>query len=160
MSTDIKERIAIMGSLFVIGGLVRSYVVATDTTLLRSNGHMWHKSSMKEGIIPRSGIDTDARWGRSRTRGWLFGYKLHMICSTEPSSTIVPLSADVTTANVSDKPVYPDVVAYLSPKILWKIHLMIADPGYDGKKLYDLSLKRDFNWYTLLKDTKGPKKKG
>jgi hypothetical protein len=42
---------------------------------------------------------------------WLFGYKLHMISSTDPSSTIVPLSADVTKANISDKPVYPDVVA-------------------------------------------------
>jgi len=158
MSTDIKERIAIMGSLFVIGGLVRPYVVvATDTTLLRSNGHMWHKSSMKEGIIPRSGIDTDARWGHSRTRGWLFGYKLHMISSTDHSSTVVPLSADVTTANVSDKPVYPDVVAYLSPKVLWKIHFMIADPGYDGKKLYDLSLKKRFQLVCPVKRYKRTK---
>lgn len=76
MSTDIKERIATIGSLFVIGGLVRPYVVATDTALLRSNGHVWHKSSMKEGVVPRSGIDTDTRWGRSRIKGWLFGYKL------------------------------------------------------------------------------------
>ena len=28
---------------------------------------------MKEGVVPRSGIDTDARWGRSRTKGWI-GY--------------------------------------------------------------------------------------
>lgn len=60
MSTDIKERIATIGSLFVIGELVRPYVSAKDTALLKSNGHVWHKSSMKEGIVPRSGIDTDA----------------------------------------------------------------------------------------------------
>ena len=60
-----------------------------------------------------------------------------MISSTDPSSTIVPLSADVTKANISGKPVYPDVVAYLSPEILRKVHFMIADPSYDGKKLYD-----------------------
>jgi len=41
--------------------------------------------------------------GYSHTKGWIFGYKLHLISSTE--SIIVPLSADVTTANVSDKPV-------------------------------------------------------
>ncbi|HET6589514.1 MAG TPA: transposase [Candidatus Nitrosocosmicus sp.] len=144
MSTDIRERIATIGNIFVIEGLVRPYVVATDTALLKSNGHVWHKSSMKEGVAPRSGIDTDARWGRSRTKGWLFGYKLHMVSSTDPSSTLVPLSADVTTANISDKPVYPDVVAYLSPEILRKIHFMIADPGYDGKKLYDLSMAKGF----------------
>ena len=67
-----------------------------------------------------------------------------MISSTDPSSTIVPLLADVTTANISDKPLYPDVVAHLSPEILWKIHFMIADPGYDGKKLYDLSMVKGF----------------
>lgn len=144
MSTDIRERIATIGNLFVIGGLVRPYVVATDTALLKSNGHVWHKSSMKEGVVSRSGIDTDARWGRSRTKGWLFGYKLHMVSSTEPSSTVVPLSADVTTANISDKPVYSDVVSDLSPEILRKVHYVVADPGYDGKKLYDLSLKKGF----------------
>ena len=80
-----------------------------------------------------------------------------MISSTDPASTVVPLSADVTTANVSDKPVYPDVVAYLSPKILWKIHFMIADPGYDGKKLYDLSLKKGFQLVCPVKRYKRTK---
>jgi hypothetical protein len=84
---------------------------------------------MHEGIIPRSGIDTDAKWGRSHTKGGLFGYKLHMICSTYPSSTIIPLLADVvTTANVCDKPIYTDKVSGLPPKALKKIHFMIADP--------------------------------
>jgi hypothetical protein len=32
--------------------------------------------------VPRSGIDTDARWGFSHTKGWIFGYKLHLISST------------------------------------------------------------------------------
>jgi len=156
MSTDIRERIATIGNLFVIEELVRPYVVATDTALLKSNGHVWHKSSMKEGVVPRSGIDTDARWGRSRTKGWIFGYKLHMICSTDPPA-IVPLSADVTTANISDKPVYPDVVAYLSPEILRKIHFMIADPGYDGKKLYDLSMAKGFQLVCPVKRYKRTK---
>ena len=80
-----------MGNLFVSEHLAKPYVVAMDSALLKSNGHVWHASSMKEGIIPRSGIDTDAKWGRSHTKGWIFGYKLHMICSTDPSSTIIPL---------------------------------------------------------------------
>jgi hypothetical protein len=28
---------------------------------------------MKKGIDPCSGIDTDARWGYSHTKGWIFG---------------------------------------------------------------------------------------
>ncbi len=34
--------------------------------------------SMEKGEVPRSGIDTDARWGYSYTKGWMFGYKLHL----------------------------------------------------------------------------------
>ena len=144
ISTDIKERIAKMGNLFVFEGLVKPYILATDSALLKSKGKVWHKSLMKKGIVPCSGIDTVAKWGYSRTKGWVFGYKLHMICSTDLSSTIIPLSADVTTANVSDKPVYPDLISYLSPEILRKIHYMVADPGFSGKKLYDSSLKKGF----------------
>jgi len=143
ISKDIKERIALMGNLFVVEGLVRSHVVATDTALLKSKGNVWHRSSIKEGIVPCSGIDTDARWGYSHTKKWIFGYKLHIICSTDVP-TIVPLSAYVTTANVSDKPIYSDVVSCLSPKTLKKIHYMVADPGFSSKKLYDLSMKRGF----------------
>ncbi|MDF0682270.1 MAG: transposase [Candidatus Nitrosocosmicus sp.] len=152
--TDIKERISTMGNLFVSEGVIKPYILATDSTLIKSNGKVWHKSSMKEGILPCSGIDTDARWGRSRTKGWIFGYKLHLICNTDPSPTIIPLSADVTTANVSDKPIYPDVVSCLSSEILKKIHYMVADPGYDGKKLYDMSIKRGFQLVCPVKGYK------
>jgi transposase len=144
ISKDIKKRIAMMGNLFVVEGLVRAYILATDTALLKSKGKVWHKSSMKEGIVPCSGIDRDARWGRSRTKGWLFGYKLHMICSTDPTSRVVPLSADVTTANISDKPAYPELVSSLLPETLKKIHYVVADPGFDGQKLYDLSMTKGF----------------
>ena len=142
--TDIKEKISTMGNLFVIEGLVKPYVVATDTALLRSKGKVLHRSSIKKGIVPRSGIDIDARWGRSRTKGWVFGYKLHMICNTDPLSSVVPLSADVTTANVSDKPAYPDTVSSLLPETLERMHYMVADPGFDSQKLYNFSLRNQF----------------
>jgi hypothetical protein len=48
--------------------MIDPYIVAIDSTLLKAKGHIWHKSSMKKGVIPRSGIDTaDARWGFSHT---------------------------------------------------------------------------------------------
>ena len=52
-----------MAVLFVKEKFVDPYIVAIDSTLLRAKGHLWHKSSMIKGIIPRSGIDIDARWG-------------------------------------------------------------------------------------------------
>ena len=139
ISTDIKERISSMGNLFVNERLVDPYIVAIDSTLLKAKGHLWHKSSMDKGIVPRSGIDTDARWGFSHNKGWIFGYKLHLISST--GSTIVPLAADFTTANVQDNQMYnPMISSSLSPET----YFMIGDSGYNDHKLYDLSTKRGF----------------
>ena len=51
ISNDIKGRIATMRNLFVFEGLVELYVIAIDSTLLKSKGHVWHASSMKEGGV-------------------------------------------------------------------------------------------------------------
>jgi len=145
VSSDIKERISTMGNLFVLENLVNPYVIAIDSTLLKAyKGKVWHASSMKEGVVPRSGIDTEARWGFSHTRGWIFGYKLHMVSNTD-SSIIVPLSADVTTANIPDNQVYPTMVCNLSSETVKKTHYMVADPGYDDYSLYGLSLGMGFH---------------
>ena len=65
---------------------------------------------MENGIVPRSGIDTDARWGFNHTKGWIFGYKLHMISNT--GSVIGPLGVCFTTANVQDNQLYNPMTAY------------------------------------------------
>ena len=138
ISVDIKERISSMGNLFVNERLVDPYIVAIDSTLLRAKGHLWHKSSMIKGIIPRSGIDTDARWGFSHTKGWIFGYKLHITAST--GSLIVPLSADFTQADVQDNQMYSAITYPLQQGVRY----MAADCGYDDYKLYNLSITRGF----------------
>jgi len=90
---------------------------------------------MKKGIVPRSGIDTDARWGYSHTKGWEFAFILNMVSST--GSIIVPLLADITTANVQDNQVYDALTSSLPSATIKKTHYMIADPGYDDQNLYD-----------------------
>jgi hypothetical protein len=69
ISVDIKERISTMGNLFVKEKLLDPYIVTIDSTLLKAKGHLWHKSSMIKRVVPRSGIDTDARWGFSHSKG-------------------------------------------------------------------------------------------
>ena len=142
ISIDIKKRIATMGRLFVSEGLVNPFITAIDSTLIKAKGHVWHKSSMEKDTVPRSGIDTDARWGFSHTKGWIFGYKLHLISST--GSMAVPLSADVTTANVHDNQAYPAIASRLPSITTKKTHYMTADPGYDDQNLYDLSMDMGF----------------
>jgi hypothetical protein len=142
ISVDIKERIGAMAVLFVKEKFVDPYIVAIDSTLLRAKGHLWHKSSMIEGVVPRSGIDTDARWGFSHSKGWIFGYKLHITAST--GSLIVPLSADFTTANVQDNQMYNPMISSSPSSLSTETCFMIGDSGYDDHKLYDLSTKRGF----------------
>ena len=82
ISNDIKNRITTMGNLFVHDKIIDPSILSTDSTLIKAKGHVWHKSSMKKKVVPRSGIDIGAKWGFSHTKGWIFGYKLHLISST------------------------------------------------------------------------------
>lgn len=89
----------------------------------------------------------------------MLGYKLHLRSSNDSSSVIVPLSADITTANVYDKPVYPDLISYLSSEKPKKIRYMVADPGHNDQKLYDLSLKKGFQLVCSVRKYKSTSKK-
>ncbi len=96
---------------------------------------------MKKGIVPCPGIDTDARWGYSHTKGWLFGYKLHLTCTAAIDDLVVPLTADVTTANVPDNRMYIPLTSSSLVFSLPYVLYMVADPGYDDKNLYKYSKK-------------------
>ncbi len=130
-----------MGYLFVTDGLADPSITAIDGTLLKAKGSIWHKSSMKKGIVPCPGIDTDARWGYSHTKGWLFGYKLHLTCTAAIDDLVVPLTADVTTANVPDNRMYIPLTSSSLVFSLPYVLYMVADPGYDDKNLYKYSKK-------------------
>ncbi len=135
-----------MGNLFAAEGMVmvddgHSIATAVDSPLIKAKGSVWHKSSMNKGIVPcPAGIDVDARWGGySHTKGWIFGYKLHLTCTT--GKMVVPLTADVTTANVQDNQMYITLASSSSVFSLPYVLSMIADPGYDDKNLYKYSKK-------------------
>jgi hypothetical protein len=141
ISTDVKERISTLGHLFVTDGLADPSITAIDSTLLKAKSHVWHKSSMKKEIVPHSGIYTDTKRGYSHTKGWVFGYKLHLTCTTA-EDLVVPLTADVTTANIPDNKMYVPLTS--SPPSVFSLpHLlyMIVDPGYNTNKLYGYSKK-------------------
>ena len=76
--------------------------------------------------------------GFSHTKGWIFGYKLHITAST--GSLIVPLSADFTPADVQDNQIYPTITSSLPQGVRY----MAADSGYDDHKLYNMSITRGF----------------
>jgi hypothetical protein len=53
VSVDVKERVVALAALFVKERSVDPYIVSVDSTLLKAKGHVWHKSSMIKGVIPR-----------------------------------------------------------------------------------------------------------
>lgn len=133
----ILDLIRTIGARFVTEQLVDASIVSVDSSLIHAkNGHIWHRRQMVQGKIPRPGIDTDARWGFARSKGWQFGYKIHMSCST--GSIPVPLSASVTTANVYDNQMYQHLTGHLPDTVRYTV----ADEGYDDYKLYDYSRQR------------------
>jgi hypothetical protein len=84
----------------------------------------------------------DARWGFSHTKDiWL--QSTYDISSTGP--TIVPLSADFTTANVQDNHMYNPLI---SSTLFPETRYMVRGSGYDYHKLYDLCTKRGFQLMT------------
>jgi hypothetical protein len=127
ISTDIKEKISTMGCLFVAESIIDLSITAVDSTLIKAKGSVWNTSSMKKGTVPCPGIDKYARWGYSRTKGWIFGYKLHITSTT--SDLIVPLTADVTTAIVQDNQIYVSLTS--SSSSVFSLPLtchIVADP--------------------------------
>jgi hypothetical protein len=133
----IYSMICIMGERFVMEKIADCTITSVDSSMIHAKGYkVWHKSDIKSGTVRRSGIDTDARWGFSGTKGWIYGYKLHMSCST--GSLVVPLSAGITPANIPDNQMYQ----HLTEQLPNTVQYVIADAGYDDWKLYDYTRQR------------------
>ena len=68
-------------------------------------------------------------------------YILHHQQQQQQGRSIVPLTADVTTANVPDNKMYIPLTSSSSSVVfsLPLVFYMVADPGYDAKKLYEYS---------------------
>jgi hypothetical protein len=124
-----------MDDLFVRDEIIDPPLLSADSTLIKAKCYVWHKSSKEEGVILRSGIDTDSMWAFSDTKVWIFGYKLHLISIT--GSIIIPLIADFTTANIPYNQIYSKLTASLLFTIIRRILFMSTDPGYDDHELYD-----------------------
>lgn len=82
--------------------------VALDSTLLRSNGGVGHKKDREQGKVPHSSIDTQAHWTKSGWHGWVYGWKLHV--ASVVAAVWIPLSAQLTSANVADNEIAPALI--------------------------------------------------
>lgn len=111
--------------------------VAVDSTVLRSNGGVWHKKDREKGEVPHSSIDTEAHWTKSGWHGWVYGWKLHIACAV--AAVWIPLSAELTPANVADNEAAPALIHKLSPEA----HLILGDLHYNAPNVREVCEQTD-----------------
>ena len=97
-----------------------------DKSLFKAAGPVWHQSDRKENRIPNGlrNLDQDATWSKSGYHGWVYGYGLHITCT----SAAFPKLVQVATAAVSDASVLDmkaeTILNHMQPDTL------TADDGY------------------------------
>ena len=105
---------------------------AIDSTVLRALGGVWHKKHREAGIVPHSSIDTEAHWTKSGWHGWVYGWKLHIVCTA--AAIWIPLAADLTPANEADNTVALELVPELPPEL----RFLLGDQHYKDPELDQL----------------------
>ena len=106
--------------------------VAVDSTVLRSKGGVWHKKDREKGEVPHSSIDTQAHWTKSGWHGWVYGWKLHIACVV--AAVWIPLSAELTSANVADNEIAPALIGELPPEA----HFILGDLHYNAPNVQEV----------------------
>ncbi|MCI0564060.1 MAG: transposase [Nitrososphaera sp.] len=111
--------------------------VALDSTVLRAKGGVWHKKDREKGEVPHSSIDPEAHWTKSGWHGWVYGWKLHIACAL--ATVWIPLSAELTPANVADNEVAPALIHELPPEA----HLILGDLHYNAPNVHEVCEQTD-----------------
>ena len=136
----VKEQIQHMGNVLMLKKITTSTMCSADSTMHKACGNIWHKKHKKINFIPPRlrNIDRDADWGKSEYKGWVFGYKTHLVATSSFHKLSVPLYCEITPANNSDCPTVKGIFNGFWPK---KIKYLLGDKGYDDKKLRGICQK-------------------
>lgn len=111
--------------------------VAVDSTALRAKGGVWHKKDRDQGIVPHTSIDTEAHWTKSGWHGWVYGWKLHIVCTV--AAVWIPLAAELTAANAADNETAPLLLRYLPAEARY----VLGDLHYNDPELRLLCEQND-----------------
>lgn len=116
--------------------------VAIDSTVLRSNGGVWHKKDREHGVVPHTSIDTEAHWTKSGWHGWVYGWKLHLVCTV--AAVWIPLAAELTPANAADNETAPLLLRLLPAEVRY----VLGDRHYNDPELRCLCEQNDCSLVT------------
>lgn len=130
----IKEQITSLGKVLISEKMTKAKIISIDSTMHQACGNIWHKKHKKLNIIPDKlrNIDKEADWGYSQYRGWVYGYKTHLVATSSFKSLSIPIDCEITKANPQDNIIALPLLKRLSLKAN---RYILADKGYDDKKL-------------------------
>ena len=109
---------------------------AIDSTVLQARGGVWHKKDRDAGVVPHSSIDTEAHWTKSGWHGWVYGWKLHIVCTA--AAVWIPLVAQLTAANAADNEEAPALIWELPGEV----HFLLGDQHYHDPALQQVCAQR------------------
>jgi hypothetical protein len=130
----VKEQVRHMGNVLTAKKTTCASMCSVDSTMHQACGNIWHKKHKRINFIPPKlrNIDRDADWGKSEYKGWVFGYKTHLIATSSFHKLPIPLYCEVTPANKSDCPTAKSIFKSFWPN---NTKYLLADKGYDDKLL-------------------------
>jgi hypothetical protein len=109
---------------------------AIDSTVLRACGGVWHKKHREAGIVPHTSIDTEAGWTKSGWHGWVYGWKLHVVCTV--GAVWIPLAALLTPAPAADNL----QALLLVPDLPREVRFLLGDQHYRDPELAEVCAQR------------------
>jgi hypothetical protein len=109
--------------------LAHGRAAAMDSTVLRARGGVWHTAHRERGEVPHTSIDVEAHWTKSGWRGWVDGWKLHLI--TTVAGVWLPLAAALTPANADDAEAALGLLADLPAEV----RFLLGDRHYNTPDL-------------------------
>jgi Transposase DDE domain len=121
---------------------------AIDSTVLRARGGVWHKKDREANVVPHTSIDTEAAWTKSGWHGWVYGWKLHLVCTC--AAVWIPLAAALTPANRADNEQAPELVRELPHEL----RFLLGDQHYHDGALEVLCAQQQCTLVTT-RNTKG-----
>jgi hypothetical protein len=98
--------------------------------------------------------DWDATWGKTVTKGWFQGYKIHCLSTTRPKP--VPLAWEVAEAS-SQEANHLKVLLDQSEELFYKPGYLGADKAYDSEALFQETKERQTFLAAMLRNIPPPK---
>jgi hypothetical protein len=129
-----QRAITLQGRAATRERLARPEHVSADKSIMRARGPVWHQKLRNKQIVPKlRAMDLQAGWGRSATRGWMWGYSYEVAVCAGRDALVFPLLASADTADACEMTTCLAKVAQLPHRT----RTLAADSGYDSNKLAD-----------------------